>query len=246
MSIEIEDMLDTLESNEKPFVNNQQQQKNNYGGRGNQPQKPTLWDKTDFKHTKIDATTFDKSELRYAMILVKGEKEIPETVLEKAKSLAVLLNSKGFIYRHGSDGNDKFQTALVKIPDFKYESYLPWKKFNPMVDATGKLSEKAYNLAFSYYKNYNERTATVRAILAKDVQVMLGEDCRKPLTMFIAYTECGTDKMKKDMDFKKIGPVFFYIKICAEANIPVFNIGNEESFKQLVEFIKFKISQQQK
>lgn len=238
-----EDLLDLLESDEKPFVQPQQPsyQKKEYGNKGFQSQKPNLWEKTDFKITKIDASTFDKTKSLYSIILVKSDKPVPEAIVEKAKSLAVLLNSKGFKYRHGSDGNDEFQNGLVKLPDFKYESFLPWKKFNPLVIPDAKLSEQAYNIAFSTQKNFVDRPSTIRAILAKDIQVMLGEDCRHPLTMLIVYSECGSDKISKEMDFKKVGQLPFYFKICAEANIPVFNIKSEESFKQLVNFIKFKL-----
>lgn len=242
MASESEDLLDLLESNEKPFVTTQQQQRKDFGNRsGNKPQGPSLWDKTDFKVTKLDASLFDKTNHTYSIILVKGENELPEAIIDRAKNIAVLLNTKGFIYRHGSDINDTFQNMLVKLPEFNYECFMPWKKFNLMVTATAKLSEKAYNLAFTFQKNYIDRPPTVRAILAKDVQIMLGDECKKPLTMLIVYSECGSDKIVKDMDYKKTGPLYFYFKICAEANIPVFNIKSDESFKQLVNFIKFKL-----
>ena len=67
---------------------------------------------------------------------------------------------------------------------------------------------------------------------------MLGANANQPLNMLIIYSECGTEVITKNTDFKKLGNLVFFLQVAAKSNIPVFNIKNADSRKRMLDHIK--------
>lgn len=231
----MDDLLDLLDSDEKPFK--AREENNNSVKKQNGV---NLWEKTDFKAIKIDVGSLRKTGRSFSVGYHIDKDHLPEEVEEKFLEIAKILGAKGYTFRHNGNVDDRLQNAILKIEDLKVESYLPWKKFNidikkPVITSP---SEKGYGIAFNSHKVFTKLPPAIRAILANQVHTLLGKECNDPVNLLIGYSSCGSEAIVKDMDYKKSGNLTFFLKVCGDANIPVFNLKSDTAIKRLAEFIK--------
>jgi len=253
-----DDLLSTMESGNKPFQNEEEEEKpkqqynKSYSSNGynsNKPKRVSLWDKKDFTPEKINPSKLAKSDM-FAVALPDNTAELPENVSKLLASVTLSVLRKGYGFRVGPGSKDTMHLAFMKLREdliaasadyhSDLEVYLPWPKFNEDITKPNLAycTEKAYSIAVNLRKNFYDIPAPVRAILAKDVHVCLGAECNEAIKFLIIYTPCGSEKLSRETDYKKMGNTVFYISLALAANIPVFNVKNEESIKRLSEFIK--------
>lgn len=238
----MDDLLDLLESNEKPFQETQverPQYQNQNRQFNSGPKKVSLWDKQDFTPAKVDPGTFKTHSKLFTIKAHSTTGTIPASITERFIEISKVLATKSFGYRYGGRSDDTLQSDIIKTEGLKTEIYLPWKKFNVDVK-TDHISptEKAYSIALNSHKVFYKLPPAVRAVISNDVHLLLGEDCNTPLDFLLVYSECGSEALSKQVDYKKLGPIVFLLKVAGDANIPVFNFKNEDAVKRLVDFIK--------
>ena len=226
----LEDALSLLESNEKPF----QDEKDNNN------KKSTLWNKNDFQPEKIDVNKMDRKEKSYTIAYAHDHKSLTDEQTEFLLKLSVALNNKGYTFRTMCGSQDLLQNNIVKSEGLKSKIFLPWKSFNQDIKKPYMCypEEAAFNKACAYHKVYNSLPPTIRSILATTVTMLLDKSYTNPASFLICYSECGSETIKKGVDFKKLGNLGFIFGVCKDANIPVFNINNKESVNRLMEKIK--------
>ena len=237
-----EDLLDLLGSDEKPFQTSESktQERKPYNGGNDKPKQENYWDKEDIAPVKIDANKFVKTDKTFSVATYTGTEKLPSDVKEKIVEIAKVLLTKGYKFRHYGAADDDLQNEIIDIEIGSKETYLPWKKFNANITrpilslGTGK----AYGIALNSHKVYMKLPPAVRAVLANQVHVMLGKDCTDPLDLLISYTKCGSEHISKNMDYKITGSLTFFLSVCGESNIPVFNLKNEDCIKRISEFLK--------
>lgn len=249
---DLEDLFSTLEEggDEKPFGGAQKENNNSYGGGNNnnygggnnyqqRPKKKNYWDDEQIVPKKVDVSTFSRTGKRFA-IAIDNRVTVPEAAKENILKIAKGLIAKGYSFRHGSDENDTLANAILSLEGCKSESFLPWKKFNPKIEkpTLSPTNGGAYGIAANSHKVFAKLKPPIRAILAKDVLVMLGAECKEPLDMLITYTECGSEAIVKNMDFKKTGSVTFFLKVAGDSNIPVFNVKKDDALRRIGELVK--------
>lgn len=261
--MDTEDILDALDSNETPFKeeyssnnsnsngynsysknNNNYKNYNNNGYKKNynnfkpKPKQESLWDKTDFKPTLIDAIKLKSTANSYAVydyVSKENSLAITDDVIKLFVSIAKSLKSRSYTFRHNNSADDKIANEILKIEGIITESYLPWGKFNSNITKPKRWSgsQEAYSIAMAYHAKFKELPPAIRAILASHVDALLGHECLDPVNFLLCWTECGSEKYSNKMDFKKAGNLPFILKICEDANIPVFNLKNKEALNNL-------------
>jgi len=234
--LEENDILDMLESDDKPYAEViEKKEEPQSGGK-----KINLWEETDIPKVKIDPANIHRVDKSYAVLFSNGNNEIPESVQEKIRELVKALSTKGYIFRYGGDSTP-FLMKIATDESTIMDMYVPWKKFNKelpnVMPKVFKMSEKAYGIAAHYHRGFPKLPNGVRAILARDVHILLGEDCKRAVSFMITYTPDGCESKDK-IDYKTTGNVSFAITIADEANIPVFNLKNDDAVSRLIEYIK--------
>lgn len=252
----VDDVFDALESGEEPFKdsndnkpsynNNKQNYKQNYNGYNKsnfKPKQESLWDKTDFKPMLIDAIklkSFGNCYCLYTYVPKGSTTGIDENDYKTLLSVAKSLNTRDYVFRHNQDAENKLANDILNIENIKSESYLPWGKFNSKIEKPKRFSpsKEAYSIALAYHAKFKDIPPAVRAILANTVDTLLGPNCTTPVNFLLCWTECGSEKYKSKMDYSKAGSLPYWLKLCEDANIPVFNFKNKTALNDLKEILK--------
>ena len=202
--------------------------------------RPNLWEKTDFKLVRVDVEKLKKTGKSFGIFLSGRDSDVPAEAKEKIIKVARALILKGYSYRTSGGSQDTINAEIVAIENSNSEYYLPWKSYNKNVvkPVLRYPTELGYQYAFSNHKAFPKLPATVRAILASNVHVLLGKECTDPLDLIIVYSPKGDEVINKDTDYKQAGNTVFPIKIASSCNIPVFNIQKEDTVTRLVDYIK--------
>lgn len=236
------DFLSLLDSNEKPFAQEQtaKPQYNNGNNNNRKPKQPNIFERTDIKAVAIDPSKFDTKGKSFS-IMHYVEGDLPPEVTEKFLKVSQVLFSKGYTYRAVYDVKNTLAAAIASLEGAKVEYYSPWKfkgmdenlpikRFAP--------SEEAYGIGCSNHKIFMKLPNGLRARLAAEVHTLLGEDCKQPLTMLITYSESGDEALTKNVDFKAIKTMTFAYRIAGNSNIPIYNLKKSDAGERLASKIK--------
>lgn len=240
-----EDLLGLMESDEKPKATSYEKPANTYNNNNNGyvkkdgEKKKSLWDRDDIKPVKPDLGSFKKNKKTFA-ITVHGQEAVPLEQHESVIKIAKVLFSKGYTFRYNGDKNNPLGMAIVNLENSRTDIFLPWKNFNSDFNKPLKAypTEVAYGIALNNHIKFKEFKPSIRAVFSSNVHVMLGAECTEPLDLLIAYNLDGSEVLTAKPDYKKLGNTTFFLKICNECNIPVYNIKKEDAVKRIVEFIK--------
>lgn len=231
----MDDLLDILNNTEPPKAEVEEVKKvvaepaKDYGD----SKKKNLWE-DEISPVEIDKDGLQRFNRTFTVVT---HDEVPGEVIILIEQLAKLLNSKGFTYRYDGNKQDKGAGIAYEAAKSRSEIYLPWKGFNK--DVTGKLnkpSEKAYGYAAGIHKGFNKIPAPVKAIVARNVHTVLGENCDTPINLLITYTSDGAE-VNADVKYKTTGPIGFFINASEAVNTPVFNLKNSTAKERIVEFL---------
>jgi len=147
-----------------------------------------------------------------------------------------LLSTGKLRIRNTGDRTDILVPTLKEFVAIEY--VIPIKKFSDIEKPTiTRYNKLAYNIACQYSKNFNDKPNAVRAFLARDVHVILGEDCKSPIKFMLIWSSTGITKLDKKVDYITLGNLPYILKICETAGIPVFNLYLESSQKDLFTFL---------
>lgn len=225
----MDDILDSLDSNEKPFKEETPKQQTT-----NTNDFKSIADDEDLKGIAVDATTL-KSVGKFFTIATHGE--IPKETVEALQKISISLLSKGFFFRYDGDSKKDFYDKILDADLSKVEMYLPWKKFNTNFTAKMvKPAKEAFEHAAYYHKGYKKIPPVARTMTARTVHTILGENCKNPVKFMLCYSEDGAETTKTK-DFAKTGFIGFNIDVCDMLDIPVFNLGKSDAIKRLADYI---------
>ena len=147
-----------------------------------------------------------------------------------------LLSTGKLRIRNTGDRNDILVPTLKEFVTIEY--VIPVKKFSDVEKPTiTKYNKLSYQIACHYSKNFNDKPNAVRAFLARDVHVILGEDCKSPVKFMLIWSSTGITKLDKKVDYAQLGNLPYILKMCETAGIPVFNLYLENSQKDLLMFL---------
>lgn len=236
-----EELLAALDSNEAAFDDSKLQSITKSDNKpGFKPRGEDLWKKNDFKPKKLSVEDFKKSGKSFVISYYGDERKVSDDILNKFTKIAKYLSTKGFIFRHNGSGDSKLQNSILTIPDIKVLSYLPWSKYNTNIKkpVTRNTKLEAYEYACNYHAKFNNIPAVVRTKLGNEITAMFTEKFNDPVDLIVCYNENGDEVITRDVKYKDLGNISFCIKVAADNNIPVFNLGKEDAITRIVEFVK--------
>jgi len=192
----------------------------------------------------IDVTKFKRTGKSFT-VYAHPENDIPEQAYKIMLAVAKIAMSYGYTFRHTGNKDNALHNAILAIENAKTESYLPWKKFNPNIQNPKLPNSIGYRIAITIHSVYMKLPAAVRAILAKDVNALLGSNATDPVDFVIAWSDGGDEVLKRNADFKKIGNNTFILQTCKRANIPVLNAFNSDFIERTKNIVKKPTDQNQ-
>lgn len=198
-----------------------------------------LWNATDIAKKGPDMSKFNKKGRNFTLVLAGTPDEENKTKLSK---VIQALAGKDFVMRYQYSDITDFYKTLTDIEGLAVEAYLPWKKMAPELENVARTfaTRPAYEMAYFYASKFNNFPPAVRAIRANAMHAILGPKLDNPSDILVCWSECGSDSIGKDLDFKKTGNLLTFFTYCKELNIPIYNVGNKDSVSKLIEYIKSK------
>ncbi len=169
---------------------------------------------------------------RYAGV---GYRKTPATVLMVMKKIGYRLARKGYVLSSGAaEGPDSTFEAGCDYAKGEKEIWLPWKGFNKH---TSQLlpKKKHFKLAEEYHPGWKNMTPGTKALMARNVGEILGENADDPVDFVVCYTEDGVEHHSQVTS--KSGGTGFAISIASRYGIPVFNLRNPEALSKLKLFL---------
>jgi len=198
--------------------------------------KENYWEKTDITAMPVEVTKFNRTGKSFALY-VHPENDIPAEAVANITKVVKALISNGYTFRYTGSSKSMLHNQLCQLEGAKVEYYLPWKGFNKTVTNPIMANPTGYKVAMGIHGKYMKLPNAVRAIIAKDVNAVLGEEATNPVDFVVAWTTCGTELIGKGVDYKTLGPVSFVLDLAKLASIPVLNIGKNgfvEKFKEII------------
>lgn len=155
-----------------------------------------------------------------------GSRNTPAWVCEIFIRMGTWLAKRGDLLRSGhADGADiSFEKGCDKVSG-KKEIYLPWKGFQGSDSNLWKCSTEAYKLASKYHPAWDKCGEAAQKLMARNGYQVLGLSLEEPADFIVCWTPEG----------KLQGGTAQALRMAKDYQIPVFNAGNYENEKDLID-----------
>lgn len=225
-----DDIFDMLDNGETISAKPEKEVKPSYQNNKERTNYNPNWNNTNISPATLKRENMVTDGKAFTLVTSYRTEQLPEEAKNKIEKVMSYLASKGLTYRNMTAGSDEFGKELMNKFENK-ETYLPWRNFNKEIKAPAifQPSELSYRVAVNYHKSYLKLPDIVRTLLACKMHTVLGKNCNEPVKFILAWSECGSESFKKDMDWKKLGDLSMFIKIAKDLAIPFINI-NSSSF----------------
>ena len=230
----MQDIFKTAADSQKDVFEEMTEDKPKRSFSGNK--KENYWEKTDIEAMGIDVTKFNRTGKSF-VVYVHPENDLPAEAVANITKVVKALVSNGYTFRYTGSSKSMLHNQLCQLEGASVDYYLPWKGFNKTVANPSLPNPTGYKIAMGIHGKYMKLSPTVRAIIAKDVNAILGDEATDPVDFVVAWTTCGTEVIGKGVDYKTLGPVSFVLDLSKKASIPVLNVGNNgfvDKFKELI------------
>lgn len=240
-------MIDNLQELNKQVENTQptvaQPQK-----KFNPQQKPqkNLWEDQNIKALNPNILEKKSGNRSFTVYYNSRDTNIPDEIKTKMTNAVKFLSGAGYTFRAWYSGDDMLGSSLAR--DFvtptnqNIQWYIPWKKYNEKVPNPTSFvrNELAFQLARGVHKGWDKLPPVVRALCARDVEVMLTQDGKHPLTFVIVYSPCGSEELPDNPDYQSLGQLAFVFRLAKILSIPVFNLKNDNVSSRIQDLINGK------
>ena len=162
--------------------------------------------------------------IMYRPYAVTGNRDTPQEVINRVRSLVTDLEKLGYVMRSG--GMDGLEDAAEKATTL-HEIHLPWRGFSEKESKFTYSSEACALIAKKYHPTYDQLKPALQAFLHKNVRIVLGKDLHSPALFMICWTEDGAETTRQRT--ARTGPTGHAIAVAAALGIPVFNMGNPDA-----------------
>jgi hypothetical protein len=147
-----------------------------------------------------------------------GSRDIEPSVFGEIYELSKIFSKNGFILRTGgSIGSDEaFLSGSSNT-----ELYLPWNGFNSKISEFCDPSVEAFKIAKRFHPNWKSLSYASQKLHARNVHIVLGQDCKSPSLLVIAWTRDGI----RENPTKLTGGTGQGIRIANHYGVPVVNLN---------------------
>lgn len=155
-----------------------------------------------------------------------GSRETPDDVCARFVEMGAEARERGWWIRSGhAEGADY---AFEKGAKECCIVYLPWQTFNKKKPILGiprsqQLRDEVLKIVYKHEAYAKDLSDGVKLIKSRNVYQVLGEDLKTPSDVVVCWTEEG----------QIVGGTGLAIKIAMANDIPVLNLGNPETARNL-------------
>lgn len=147
-----------------------------------------------------------------------GARSTPDKYLQIMGNISALFTREGFMLRSGgADGADKAFEEVASLSQIMRPEHA---------------TSEALKMAELYHPHWKVCSPFARQLLARNCQIILGEDLNAPVSFVVCWTPGG----------KIFGGTGHSIRIAQANNIKVYNLAIEEEYHALRELFKAHIS----
>jgi len=203
----------------------------------------------------VDPTEFDRTNKSF---FTYAQDELTISMLEKLDRVSDKLNELDFTLRLSHDNENQLE-KIFKSRVTKAENYLPFKNYNEV--EVGEVlwpTEKAHRIACkididivkqinkfkkieksdeTLKEEYQLKRPGIKLFGSQKVHLLLGKDCKTPVSFILIYTDCGSETTEK-VDYKKTKRALYFIQQSEKWNIPLFNLKKPDAEDRLIEYLK--------
>lgn len=200
--------------------------------------KKNLWTDNEIEIVTLedlkDAMAVDACSFFYN---TREKKELSQEARLRIKEAIELVKDR-YTLRLSGDTEDKVFNYISLIATNK-EIYLPFKKYNPTVSEPRSAggNPRAFGVVKGLHKNYDKLPGIVRALNARDVEMVYGASLLEKVKLILIYSECGTEAMNKNVNFFQLGSLVLPLRIATAGKIPLINLGASDSLSKLKHFL---------
>ena len=151
-----------------------------------------------------------------------GSRETPSHILDMMASIAIALETKGFVLRSG--GADGADSAFARDVT-NTQVFIPWTGFNGVTSSFIGASDRAMGIAKNIHPAWDKCSQGAQKLHGRNVHQVLGVDI-DPATysrFVICWTPRGLD----------VGGTATAIRLARSVGIPVFNLAIDADYDRL-------------
>jgi hypothetical protein len=176
-----------------------------------------------------------------------GSRETPNHVLYVMRNIGFTLAKEGWVLRSGhADGADlAFERgadlcAQAQASRPYKEIYLPWHGYNGgLEDPTGSnivFTEQEHAIAAKYHPAWDRCSEGARKLHMRNTRILFGHDLTsadtlRPVRFIVCWTPNG----------EAVGGTGQALRIAADNDIPVFNLGHHDGDKVMLERLEQRL-----
>jgi hypothetical protein len=174
-----------------------------------------------------------------------GSRETPENVLLLMKDIAAFLAKDNFVLRSGhAEGADYYFELGAISEGGGMEIIIPWDGFNKnnpayhnpqkgyyaMDSFSSEIQKISMDYVYKYHPNPHRLSRPMVKLMQRNSLQVLGLDMNTPVKFVIAYTKNGEGG----------GGTGQAIRIARSNNLPIWDLGNDDVFQFMSNFIRSK------
>lgn len=194
-------------------------------------------DKPEYKKYKSyyqkKETPEDLNPEFYKPFALAFNQDIPESILPMLEALTTKLNELGYTVRIG--GNKGIEEFIEDKMQRK-EVHLPWRNFNEKESKLTFNTKQAFILAKQFSPVYDRLPDSVKAFLARNVRLILGNNLKSPLLFLITWSKDGVESAKHRT--AQTGNVGHVIAMADMLRVPIFNLSKSSSVDRLKQYLQ--------
>lgn len=169
----------------------------------------------------------------YKPFALAFNQDIPESITPVLEAMVNKLNELGYTARLG--GNLNLEELIEQKMERK-EVHLPWRDFNKKESKLTFNTKPSFILAKQFSPVYDRLPDAVKAMLARNVRLILGYNLKSPLLFLITWSRDGVESAKHRT--AQTGNVGHVIAMADMLRVPIFNISRSDSIDRLKQYLQ--------
>lgn len=155
--------------------------------------------------------------------------------IEFITALVRKFNEDHFTVRVGGNKDiDEYFEEHMKLK----EVHLPWRNFNEKQSKFTFNSPQANHIAKTFFPAYEKVPDSVKAFLARNVRLVVGNTLKSPILFLITWSPDGAENATETS--MKTGNVGHLINVASALRVPIFNLAKPTTRQRLTTYLKMK------
>lgn len=153
-----------------------------------------------------------------------GSRETPDLVLKRMRILGIKYADNGWLLRSGgAQGADSAFEHGFDMMNGQKEIFLPWEGYNGNEGTNFTVPDEAYIILDKYFPAAKGRSPSVRSLLARNCQQVLGDNLDTPADLVICWMK----------SVKPTGGTKYAVLLAQKFGIPTINLLHEDHLAEM-------------